>query len=882
MSWIRILWARVRQVPRRRDKEADADEEFAFHLDMETARLRSMGVPEAEARRRARVSFGGVERHRETMRDGREVVVVEPMLRDVRQIIRSLLRAPTFTGATVLTLALGLGATTAVFTVVDAVLLRPLPFPEADRIHTLWTDYGDGRTLGLTEPEAIELAGNLRDAELGVWSRGPFNLGGGTEPEQVIGLTASAALFDVLGMAPLVGRLFTAAEDRPGTDAVVVLGETLWRTRFGADSAVVGTTVDIDGRLRTVVGVVGAAPDYPDPAARLWVPFALDPSMPDLSSRYLRAVVRVEPGTDVSALEARLDRLADRMAEEIPVRYGSRNNAEGFHLVPVGETVTGDVRSILLVLLGGVLVVLLIAFANVGNLMLARQEGRRHEVAIRSALGGTRGRLFASASAEGLVLSVAAGALAVLFAWAGVRVFVSLAPVGFPRLAEAGVSSTSLALAAVAVLVAGTASGLSTTAVFGRGAAGEALQRRARGGTASVAARRFRNALVVAQLALTVALLAGSGLLVRTLSALARQEPGFDPDSLVAGRFFLPTADYGTDADLQAFAGTLEDAARAVPGVGDAGLVSTLPMSGGYSILGWRLPGVVVDPDVQLPQANHLTVTPGYRATLGIPLIEGRDLTDGDTSGPRVVLVSEALAGQAWPGEGAIGRSIHLGGPDTLLHTVVGVVGDVLHHGPGQPAPPTLYFPVRRYPWDDIARGFHLVVRTEGDPGVALGGVRAALRSLDPRIPLADVRPMDDVVASATARPRFAAFLLTAFAVVGTLIAAAGVYGVLSYTVSQRKREVGIRIALGAAPERVLWTVLTEASILAITGAAGGALLFAASASLLRQLLFEVAPSDPLALAGALGLLFAVAIGASWAPASRAARVEPASCLREE
>lgn len=882
MSWLRILLNRVRQLPRRRDAEAEVDEEFAFHLSMEEERLRAGGLSAAEARRRARVSFGGVERHREAMREGREVMIVETVIRDLHHGVRGLRRAPAFTGAAVLTLSLGLGAATAVFAVADAVLLRPLPFPDADRIQTLWTDYGDGSTLGLTEPEALELPGRVHGMELGVWSTGPFNLVGGDEPRQARGVAATAGLFDVLGTEPVLGRVFTASEDRPGNDGVVVLGESLWRERFGADPGVLGTAVDVDGRLRTVIGVVASGHDYPDPSVRLWVPLAIDPAAPDLSSRYLRTAVLLDRGMDPSVVEEELDRIAGVLADEIPVRYGSRNNADGFNLVPLRDVVTGDVRSILLLLLGGVGVVLLIGCANVGNLMLARQEARRHELAVRAALGGARVRLLAFALSESLLISVTAAVLSALLAWVSVRAFVALAPAEFPRLSEVGVSGAALAFTAGAALVAGVTFGLVAVMALDRRPAGETLLRRGRGGTVGLTARRFRRALVVSQLALTLALLAGSGLLLRTLSALARQSLGITAEHAVEGRLFLPEGAYPSTSDVQAFVRALERAASAVPGVQAAGLVTALPMSGGYSIVGWKLPGVEVDPDAPLPQANHVTVTPGYLDALGIPLLDGRNLTDEDVSGPRAVLVSESFADVAWSGQPAVGRRIHLGGPDSLLHTVVGVVGDVLHHGPGQPAPPTVYFPLRRYPWGDLARGFHLVLRTEADGTAAVAAVRDTLRRLDPRTPLADLRSVSSVVAASTARPRLAAFLLTSFAMVGLLIAAAGVYGVFAYTVSRRVREMGIRIALGSAPGRVQRIVLGEAAALVATGAAGGALVYAGSASLVRRLLYDVAPSDPVALTAALGLLLLVALAASWGPALRASRVDPTVCLRHE
>jgi len=882
MDVLRTLLARLRLLPRRRRAAAEVDEEFALHLDLEAARLVAAGVPPAEARRRARLAFGGVERHREAMRAGQRVPLLETVVRDVRHALRSLRRAPAFTGAAVLTLALGMGAAGAVFTVVDAVLLRPLPYPEPERIHTLWEPYGDGRTFGITEPEALELPGRVPAFEhVGVWARGPFNLLEGGEPEQVTGAVASAGLFPALGIGAAHGRVYGTAEDVPGRDAVVLLSHGLWQRRFGGDPTVLGQAVRLDGRVRTVIGVMPPDFSFPDPAVQLWVPRAIDPAGPELSSRYLRAVVRLRRGTDAAALAPELTRAAAALAADIPLRYGSRNNADGFNLVPLRETVVGSVRSILVLLLAGVLLVLLVACANVANLLLARHEARRHELAVRAALGGARMRLLAFTVTESLVLSAAAGALAVLLAWAGVRAFAALAPAEFPRMAEVAVGGATLAATAAAVALTGAGFGL-VTALAGRGHGATALLRGSRGATGGTAARRFRSALVVAQLALALALLGDAGLLLRTLHALSAEAPGVDAAGVLTGRFFVPQADYPTAGAVQAFAARLAAAVEEVPGVAAAGLVDALPMTGGYSVAGWRLPGQASPEDETPPQAHHLTVTPGYLDALGVPLLRGRTLVASDTAGPRVILVSEALAREAWPGEPALGRGLHLGGPDTLLHTVVGVVGDVLHHGPGRPAPPTVYFPHRTYPWGEVARGFALVVRAADQrPGV-LGDVRAALQRLDPTLPLADVRSMEEIVAAARARPRLATVLLGAFAGVGLLIAGAGVYGVLAYTVSRRRREWGIRMALGAAPAAVRRQVLRDTAWLVLAGSAAGALLFAAMAAALRGLLWGVSPTDPPALAGAAALLVAVALAAGSGPARRASRVDAAVTLREE
>ena len=883
MNAVRTLLARLRLLFHREAADREATEEFSFHLDMEAARLVGQGVSPQEARRQARIRFGSVTEHREALRDGQRIPLVETMVRDTRYTLRALRRAPAFTGAVVLTLGLGVGAAAAVFTVVDGVLLRPLPFVDSDRLHTLWSDYGDGRTLGLTEPEALEIPGRIPAiSAMGVWARGPFNLVDAGDPEQVTGAVVSAGAFAALGTAPALGRVFGRAEDAPGRDAVVVLSHRLWQRRYGGDAAVLGRTVRLDGRVRTVVGVMPADFRFPDAATELWVPRALDAAALDRSSRYLRAVVRLEDGADAAAVEAELDALASVLTDEIPARYGSRNNADGFSLVPLHELLTGDVRPILLLLLAGVILVLLVACANVANLMLARQERRRHELAVRAALGGGQRRLMALTLTESLVLATLGGAVALPLAWAGVGAFTVLAPAGFPRVAEVSVDGSTAAAMTITLVLVGLVFAVATALAARRAVPADALARRSRGGTEGPAARRFRRALVVAQLALSLALLGGAGLLLRTLDALAAESTGIVATDVLTGRLFLAAADYPADGRVLGALVDLQERVGAEPAVVAAALVTTLPMSGGRNIVGWRLPGEEGPQDEDPPQALHLSVTPDYLAVLGIPLLAGRDLRWSDAAGERVVLVSEAFAEEAWPGEPAVGRRLHLGGADTLLHTVVGVVGDVRHHGPGTAAPPTVYFPPRAYPWGGMARGYYLVARTEGAAAAAVPGVRRAVAEVDRTLPLADVQSLEAVVRSATVRPRLATTLLGGFAMVGLVMAAAGVYGVLAYAVARRTREMGIRMALGAAPAQVRREVLGEVGLLVMAGIGGGALLFAGGAVFLKRLLYGVAPADPPALLGAVALLAGAAFLAGFGPALRAGRVDPARCLRDE
>ena len=811
----------------------------------------------------------------------------------LRLLWRRAVGSPGFTLVALATLAIGIGANVAIFTVVNAVLLRPLPMPDSERL-VLLRHAAPGLTqldeLPLSDALYFFYAAESRTLE-GVAAYQPLQASftGADNPQRVQAAAVTASFFDVMRTPPQLGRTFTPEDDRPGAAPVIVLGDGLWRVRFGGDPGVIGRMADIDGARVEVVGVMPPGFSFSQPEAELWRPLRLDRDNTQIGAFGIAGVARLADGTTLEQAQSELATMLSNLVEVFPDEAAAPVlAAAGFRpLVDrAREVVVGDIEPTLWILLGAVGFLLLIACANVANLLLVRSEARRGEAAIRAALGSSRGRLAGSALVESVVLGVAGGIAALPLALLAVRLVVRFGPQALPRLDEISADAAVLAFGLVVSIVAGLLFGvLPALRASAAGAAGH-MTAGARGASAGRERQLARRGLVVVQIALALTLLVGSGLAVRSFGRLAAVDPGFDPVDVLTFGLALPERDYGADARL-GFHRQLVDRLRALPGASDAAAASTVPLGGAVSGSGYSIEGRPLDDGDVPPVFMSKTVSPEYFDTLRIELAEGRrfDPLDGER-GDSVVVVSQAVANAYWPGESALGKGIRAGGPpegeDQEWSRIVGVVGDVhettLHEDP---------LPMVYYPLPGTAGGsgapatmrYAVRARNAGGLGAA---VREAVRGVDPTLPIADVETLETLVGRARAERAFVMVLLVIAAGLALLLGSVGLYGVVSYTVAQRRREIAIRMAVGARAADVGRLVLTEAGGLAVVGAALGIGAAVALTRRLQALLFETSPLDPAVFLGVSTILVGVCLLASWLPARRAARIDPMHALRVE
>lgn len=803
------------------------------------------------------------------------------LLAETRHALRSLRRAPGLCLVVLGTLALGVGANVALFTLVQGVLLRPLPYPEPDRLVRVYeNDRLRGTTReGASAPDYLDLAAGLRSlALLGAREGADRTLGGADEPLRLTSARVTAGWLGALGVRPRLGRLFTAGEERPGHDRVVLLGEELWRTRFGADPSVVGTEVRLDGEPRTVVGVLpssAAPPGFPE---QIWEPLAIDPAQSFRGRHTLRLLGRLAPGVGLEQAQAELSAVMARL-EKI---YPDDNLGRGAWVSPLHEEVVGEVRAALLALMAAVGVVLLLACANVAHLLLARGLLRERDLAVRASLGASAFRLFRLLLFESLLLGTAGGLLGVAVAMAGVRLLKGLAPTDLPRLAEVQVDGGVLLFALALSLLTALVFGLLPAARGARREATAAL-RTGRAAGPGAAALRLRRTLVVAEMALAVVLVVGAGLLVRSFARLVAVEPGFRPEGLLvvemqlAGPRWLFPRGWPVHhwPSFDAFSEELLERTRRLPGVQSAVLAHLGPGDPGWTTRVTVEGRPEVRPGEQ-PEAAYRPVGAGYFRTLGVPLRRGRAFTDADVAGrPLVAVVNESFVRRHFPDVDPVGQRIVVFGAP---RDVVGVVGDVRYGGLATDAPPVMYFPLRQAPQPALA----LVARVAGDPLGIVPALRREIGAIDPELALFGVTTASGFLAESVSERRFTLNLIAAFAAVALLLAALGVYGVLSHLVAERRRELGVRLALGAAPASVFALVLGEGARIAVLASLIGSVAALAGGRLLHSLLFGVGPRDPVAFLAALPTLLAAALLASALPALRATRVDPAKTLREE
>jgi len=802
---------------------------------------------------------------------------------DVRYAVRGLARRPGFAAVVVATLTLGIGANAAIFSVVNGILLRPLPFAEPERLVQLgqqdpyWT---------VSEPEFMDYRRGARAFErVAAYAGSDVSLTGTGEPERVEAARVSDDFFATLGVAPARGRAFAPDEEAPGSGPapVVIISDALWRRRFGADPGIVGRSVIVNNAPRTVVGVMPPHLDFPSPRTALWLPLRLNPdSLWTRNNHYLTVIARLAPGVTAERAGAQLNTLARRWMRDFPETYFP-DKPLTVAVTPVRDAILGATRPFLVALLGAVGFVLLIACVNVANILLARGESRRKELAIRTALGASGRRLARQLLTESALLAGAGGALGLLVAWLGARALVALAPSAVPRLDLVAMDARVLAFTAAVALATGLLFGLAPALRATRGVAAETLKRGGKG-SATGGSHRTRRALVVTEVALAVVMLAGAGLMLRSLAKLRAIELGFDQRDVLTMRLSLPAAEYD-DARAAEYYRELTARAATLPGVLGAAAVRQLPLEregdDGWSIaVDGRTPRAISE----APVATPAQVTPDYFRVMRIPLLRGRGFTAADRADAApVAVVNETMARQLWPGAYPVGRTLRMFSEGKPWVTVVGVVRDVRSNGLLVDVPAVMYFPHAQTGASTYStpRSMALVVRTAGDPAALAGALRRTVRALDANVPISAVQSMDQVVAGRLASRRFSTVLLGSFAALALALAGVGIYGVIAFGVSQRTYELGLRMALGAQRRAVLRLVVAEALGMTLVGLGLGLAGALAVGYLARSLLVGVPVADVPTLALVSAALAGVAILASALPARRASLVSPTEALRD-
>jgi len=807
------------------------------------------------------------------------------VLQDIRYAVRKLSRTPGFTTIAAFTLALAIGATTAIFSVIDGVLLKPLPFRDPERVVRV-TNIRDGNRMVSSVPDFLDIRAQSKSyASLAALDNQAMNLTGGSEPERISAARVGATFWSLLGVTPQVGRGFAPNEDSQSAARTVVLSDGLWKRRFGGDRRIVGKTIALDGNSFTVIGVAPAGFSFPD-RPDVWIPlvFAQDDLNPDgRGAHWMGIMGRLAPNVTVAQATSELVTITRRLEQQYPE---SNTNMSGA-VIPMQEYLVGDVRPALYVMLGAVAFVLLIACANVANLLLVRAASRESEMAVRTALGAGAWRLVRQLVIESVLLAMIGGVFGTLLALWGVDLLLSMAPNGLPRINEVTVNGSVLVFTAGVTAVTGVLFGLFPALHAARANVGGMLKEGMRGSSGGVASRRARNTLVMAEMALAVVLLVGAGLLIRSFSKLLAVDPGFRAERVVTFAIAAPDTKYGQYAQRRELVSNLVERMKRVPGAQGAAVVTGLPLSNIMMRTSAHIVGTPPERPGERKSTDVAMATPGYFTTMGIPLVAGRDFTDRDGSGaPVVSIVNQEFVKRYFPNENPIGKRIELGwdqdtastgGNMTLGGEIVGVVANVKRRGLSQEVFPETYASYMQPTFSN----FSVVVRSTADPSTVMAAIRAQIRELDRDLPLSDLRQLKELVAASVSRPRFYTTILGVFASIALILAAVGIYGVISYAVSLRTRELGIRIALGATGRQVSGLVLQQGVGLAIAGVAVGGAGAYWLTRLLSKLLFGVSATDPLTFVGVAALLTAIAAIASFVPARRAAKVDPLLAMRE-
>lgn len=866
--------------------EADLDQEVRSHLELLTEENMRQGMPPADARRAAQIELGGIEQVKQEVREIRIGNWFHSMVSDFRYGLRLLRKSPGFAAVAILTLALGIGANTAIFSVVYAVLLKPLPYRQPDQLFNIFqAQPAEGIPIdGWSYPNFEELQNqNHTFGEMAGTQHHQLTLTGRGEPTVVNTSVVTPDLFSVFGEKPILGRPFFSEDNKPGAPPVVILSENLWRGYFGADPGIIGTSVNLDERPFTIVGVMPSAFRFPllTESEQLWIPLVQDPLfgpwMPRRGGHWLRVTARLRPGVSRMQAQAELDAISARLAKESP----AENTGWTINMTSLQQAIVGDSRSPLLVLLAAVGLVLLIACANIANLLLSRATARAREIAVRAALGAGRARIVRQLVSEAAVLGLLGGVAGIALAYWGVQVLRFLLPQNLPQINTVRVDNLVLAFALLLSALASGAFGLAP-ALF---AANTNLQDSLREGGArsgeSRNRRRARSVLAAGEIALAVVLLVAAGLLLRSFSNLMSVNPGFDAQNIVKADISLPQFQYSKPQQWIAFSDELLPRIQSQPGLRDSAIAVPRPIADGCANLGFDIVGRPPLSAGTSRTADFVSVSPKYFHVMGIPLLAGRLFDRRDvSSSPRVTVISKELARLYFPNEDPLGKQLFFGFSydPGVAREIVGIVGDVRDEALGKNPGPMMYVPFDQDPlW-----GANLVVKSTLSVSTVSAAIRRQVQAVDKDLPVTDVAKLPEIIDDSLAQPRFRTLLLGLFAVMALVLAATGIFGVISYSVSRRTNEIGVRVALGASRAMILRMILRETLILAFVGLAAGLPCALAASRLVGHLLFDVSPNDPATLASVAFTLCAVAILAGYLPARRAMRVDPIVALRYE
>jgi putative ABC transport system permease protein len=886
MSLLRTLLARFTALFRRHQLDADLDEELRGHIDLAIEEKIKGGMSPTEARTAALKEFGGMTQTKESYRALRGLPIFETFANDLRFGLRQLVKSPAFALTAILTLALGIGATTAIFSVVKAVLLAPLPYKDPGRIVAVWT--ANAAQGGQPLPSSA--------GDFAIWKQrsGVFEdlapsydneqtLTGQGAPQLLIGYAVSASYLRILGVAPQLGRLYSDQEDSPNGPKVALLSDHLWRTTFHSNPAIVNKVITLDGLAYTVLGVMPRGFDYPT-TVEIWTPSAMAASAyNDFNNPYVRILGRLRAGVTLEQAQKTLNDIEAQVAATHP----QTDSGNRVVLVPLREQLDGDIRKPLLILMGAVGLVLLIACANTAGLSLARNAERQKEIAVRLALGATRLRLLCQFVTESLLLAAIGGTGGVLLALGGNRFLLRLFPIDVANLnipkvtqipLDPGVLLFSLAITALTAFLFGIVPVLKAM----KTEAGAAMKDSGRGNTTTRQSNRSRSAVVVSEVALSLMLLTGAGLVVESFQKVLNADLGFQPDHVLSLQVFLPQDRYpSTDrAKRLQFVEAVEKRLSALPGAKSAGSINFLPLSGFWGTSSFLLRGQAPPKNGQAPEADNRIVTPGYLQTMGIPLSHGRAFTNADRAGAvQVAMINQTMAKQFFGGKDPVGEELNLGSADKPdWWQIVGVAGDVKAFGQDQPTHADIYRPFAQVPFPLIA----FTLRTETDPASMVKSAEQAMWSVDPNLPVLKAIPMDLLASQTLAVRRASSALISAFAVLALVLACIGIYGVMAYAVTQRRQEIGVRMALGAQRGDVLRMMMGLGIRLTLLGVFIGLIGAFALTRWMASLLFEVNAMNPLIFSMAATVLVVVALAASYFPSRRAASIHPMQALRTE
>lgn len=883
--WFYTIPLKLRSLFRRSQVEQELDEEILYHLDRQIEEHIAKGMTPEEARYAAMRALGGIERRKEECRDARGVLWLEDLWQDLRYGLRILVRNPSFTLTAVVLLALGIGANTAIFSVVKAVLLWPLPYKDSERIVRIWNTYPPlGMTeLEFAEPEFIQYRNQVSSLDhIGAFSTGTQSLTGAGDAERITVAWASSDFFSVLGTQPALGRVFTAEEDQAGRDAVAVISRRLWQEKYGADSGLIGKSITLDGRSRTVIGIMPESFKFPGKDVDIWIPITINTASMNIGSHYIGLVGHLASTTTLERASAEMRTINGGIKQRFPEYFKGAEEA-GVNLIPLREQIVGNFRRALLVLFGAVSFILLIACANIANLLLARAGSRQQEIAIRAALGASRARIVRQLLTESVILSLLGGGMGFLLALWALQLVVKHSPQEIiPRLHEVNIDSAVFGFMLLVSTLAGCVFGLAPALRSSNPNLSETLKEGGRGGMGSLRHNYTRSLLVVSEVALSLMLMIGAGMMVRSFLYLMDVKLGYDTQQALTMRLSLSSTKYPERQNVVAFYDRLLQRIAELPGVQTTAVVNQLPLDGTRANVSFEIEGRELQPGTAI--ADDQMISPDYFRTLNIPLVRGRFFTNLDgKQEPLVVIINQTLAEKFWPGEDAIGKQMRIR-RDAPSVEIVGVVADVKNRKVNDETKPELYFPLAESSFSIVPTpiSMALIVRSAVEPLRLTNTIRSAVRDIDAETPVANIQTIQHIVSSSISEPQFIMELMVIFAGLALVLMAIGVYGVISNSVTQRTREIGIRKALGATSRGILMLVIRQGLLLALCGIAIGLIGAFALTRVITSLLYKVSATDPVIFIGLSLLLIMVALLACYIPARRAIKVDPTITLRYE